>query len=53
MQADSGGPLSVNGKIVGVVSFSTSNGCIDNDFKPQVYTKVSAYIDWISSHILL
>lgn len=52
MQADSGGPLSVDGKILGVVSFSTNNGCINNDFKPQVYTKVSAYIDWILSNIL-
>ncbi|XP_053976001.1 chymotrypsin-2-like [Hylaeus volcanicus] len=41
---DSGGPLTVNGKIVGIVSWSMA--CALTDY-PTVYTRVSSYLDWI------
>ena len=41
---DSGGPLTVNGKIVGIVSWS--NGCALPKY-PTVYTRVTSYLDWI------
>ncbi|XP_047485380.1 uncharacterized threonine-rich GPI-anchored glycoprotein PJ4664.02-like isoform X2 [Penaeus chinensis] len=49
---DSGGPLVVqlcNGRFaqVGIISYSDSN-CVMVD-KPTVYTRVSAYLDWISN----
>ncbi|XP_029050344.2 trypsin-1-like [Osmia bicornis bicornis] len=44
---DSGGPLTVNGILTGLVSWS--RGCARTDY-PSVYTRVSAYIDWIKSH---
>ena len=52
-QGDSGGPLTVqigdtNQHVqVGVVSYG--RGCAEPGF-PGVYTRVSAYIDWIQSH---
>ncbi|XP_030585036.1 elastase-1-like isoform X2 [Archocentrus centrarchus] len=51
-QGDSGGPLncSVNGQwtVHGVTSFVSSSGC--NAYrKPTVFTRVSAYISWITS----
>ncbi|NXK00811.1 CELA1 elastase, partial [Corythaixoides concolor] len=51
-QGDSGGPLNcaVNGEyqVHGVTSFVSSLGC-NVLFKPTVFTRVSAYISWISS----
>ncbi|XP_068123473.1 chymotrypsin-like elastase family member 1 [Hyperolius riggenbachi] len=51
---DSGGPLNcpVSGvyQVHGIASFVSSLGC--NAFqKPTVFTRVSAYIDWINSNI--
>lgn len=51
MQGDSGGPLNCqaeNGswEVRGIVSFGSGLGC--NTYKkPTVFTRVSAYIDWI------
>ncbi|XP_017725007.1 PREDICTED: chymotrypsin-C isoform X3 [Rhinopithecus bieti] len=49
---DSGGPLNCqleNGswEVFGIVSFGSSQGC-NTLKKPVVYTRVSAYIDWIN-----
>ncbi|XP_072864129.1 chymotrypsin-C [Chlorocebus sabaeus] len=49
---DSGGPLNCqleNGswEVFGIVSFGSSQGC-NTRKKPVVYTRVSAYIDWIN-----
>ena len=44
---DSGGPLTVNGVLTGLVSWAM--GCARTDY-PTVYTRVSAHIDWIKSH---
>ncbi|XP_058802995.1 chymotrypsin-like elastase family member 1 [Phymastichus coffea] len=46
-RGDSGGPLTVNGKVVGIVSYSIENGCAGRSRGPQVYTRVSEYINWI------
>ncbi|KYN03321.1 Trypsin-1 [Cyphomyrmex costatus] len=43
---DSGGPLTVNKKLVGLVSFGYGL-CTSVEY-PGVYTRVSAYIDWIN-----
>ncbi|XP_028921795.2 chymotrypsin-C [Ornithorhynchus anatinus] len=54
---DSGGPLNCqadNGawEVHGIVSFGSGLGC--NTFKkPTVFTRVSAYIDWINEKMLL
>ncbi|XP_068083831.1 trypsin-3 [Anabrus simplex] len=45
-QDDSGGPLAVEGILVGVVSWG--NGC-GRPLNPGVYARVSAVRDWISS----
>lgn len=51
LQGDSGGPLNCpveDGlwQVHGIVSFGSSRGC--NTYKkPVVFTRVSAYIDWI------
>lgn len=51
-QGDSGGPLhcAVNGQyqVHGVTSFVSGMGC-NVERKPTVFTRVSAYISWISS----
>ncbi|XP_074497556.1 elastase-1-like [Sebastes fasciatus] len=52
---DSGGPLNclVNGKyyVHGITSFVSDKGC--NAYKqPTIFTRVSAYIDWINSYIM-
>nr|CAH7724589.1 unnamed protein product [Callosobruchus chinensis] len=44
---DSGGPLSVNGVQVGIVSFGTAECGIG---KPSVFTRVSEYKDWIANN---
>ncbi|XP_077256103.1 chymotrypsin-2-like isoform X1 [Temnothorax americanus] len=41
---DSGGPLTVGGKLVGLVSWA--NGCASTSY-PTVYTRVVSYLDWI------
>ncbi|XP_029050356.2 chymotrypsin-2-like [Osmia bicornis bicornis] len=46
-KGDSGGPLTVNGILTGLVSWS--RGCARTEY-PSVYTRVSAHIDWITSH---
>jgi len=43
-QGDSGGPLFVDGTVVGLVSWAY--GCAVQGY-PTVYTRVSAYRDWI------
>ncbi|XP_054473549.1 elastase-1-like [Anoplopoma fimbria] len=49
---DSGGPLNclVNGKysVTGIASFVSGYGC-NTPKKPTVFTRVSAYIDWMDS----
>lgn len=47
LQADSGGPLIVNEKLVGLVSWA--KGCSLTDY-PTVYTRVPSYIDWIENN---
>ncbi|KAL6435841.1 hypothetical protein ACFW04_005602 [Cataglyphis niger] len=44
---DSGGPLTVDGVLVGLVSWA--NGCASTSY-PTVYTRVVSYIDWIKSN---
>ncbi|XP_009467442.1 PREDICTED: serine protease 57 [Nipponia nippon] len=41
---DSGGPLTFKGKVYGIVSFSGER-CGDRRY-PDIYTKISNYIDW-------
>eukprot|EP01054_Gregarina_sp_Poly1_P006715 Gregarina_sp_Poly_1__6714@NODE_3611_length_978_cov_21_725576_g2297_i0_p1_GENE_NODE_3611_length_978_cov_21_725576_g2297_i0NODE_3611_length_978_cov_21_725576_g2297_i0_p1_ORF_typecomplete_len259_score14_28Trypsin/PF00089_26/1_6e66Trypsin_2/PF13365_6/9_9e09DUF316/PF03761_15/7_4e05Peptidase_S7/PF00949_21/0_057DUF1986/PF09342_11/0_042Peptidase_S55/PF05580_12/0_056_NODE_3611_length_978_cov_21_725576_g2297_i019795 len=45
---DSGGPLFVDGEVVGLVSWAA--GCARQGY-PTVYTRVAEYIDWISQQI--
>ncbi|XP_062412372.1 granzyme B(G,H)-like [Sardina pilchardus] len=47
-QGDSGGTLVCKNKAVGVVSFNERQNC-DKPKKPNVYTKISAYLPWIKS----
>ncbi|KAM5132231.1 chymotrypsin-C-like [Mantella aurantiaca] len=52
---DSGGPLNVQGangswEVHGVVSFGSGVSC-NYEKKPTVFTRVSAYIDWINQKI--
>lgn len=44
---DSGGPLTVNGKQVGIVSWAKA--CALTDY-PTVYTRVGSYVKWINEH---
>ncbi|XP_076618975.1 trypsin-1-like [Colletes latitarsis] len=44
---DSGGPLTVKGKLVGLVSWAM--GCARTDY-PTVYTRVSSHLNWIKVH---
>ncbi|NWT06775.1 PRS57 protease, partial [Mionectes macconnelli] len=45
LQGDSGGPLIFKEKVYGIVSFSGER-CGDRRF-PDIYTKISNYIDWV------
>lgn len=45
LQGDSGGPLVFKDKVHGIVSFSGER-CGDRRF-PDIYTKISNYIDWV------
>lgn len=49
-KGDSGGPLSINGTAIGVVSWSMGSGCYKNGYV-QVYTRIASYVNWISNHI--
>lgn len=54
-QGDSGGPLVCRGMAVGIVSFNlalnpTTGNC-DYPNKPNVYTNVMKYLDWIKNMI--
>ncbi|XP_043468490.1 chymotrypsin-2-like [Leptopilina heterotoma] len=44
---DSGGPLTINGVLVGLVSWSY--GCAQTDY-PSVYTRVPKYLNWIEKN---
>ncbi|KAH0950604.1 hypothetical protein HN011_008292 [Eciton burchellii] len=46
-KGDSGGPLTVNGRLIGLVSWSYR--CADTKY-PSVYTRVPAYVNWIKKH---
>ncbi|XP_058808150.1 trypsin-1-like [Phymastichus coffea] len=45
---DSGGPLTINGRLAGITSWGL--GCAEADF-PGVYTEIAYYRDWIKKHI--
>ncbi|KAJ9593924.1 hypothetical protein L9F63_014638 [Diploptera punctata] len=45
---DSGGPIHLDGKVIGIVSWG--EGCARPN-TPGVFTKVLNYLDWIKSHI--
>ncbi|XP_025986032.1 trypsin-1 [Solenopsis invicta] len=44
---DSGGPLTVNGELVGIVSWSLDCALTTH---PTVYTRVISYLDWIENN---
>ncbi|CAK9805104.1 Mite allergen Der p 3 [Anthophora plagiata] len=44
---DSGGPLTIDGKLVGLVSWAM--GCALTDY-PTVYTRVASHLDWIKAN---
>ncbi|KAG7197994.1 hypothetical protein KM043_016219 [Ampulex compressa] len=44
---DSGGPLTVQGTLIGLVSWA--RGCALTDY-PTVYTRVSSHLEWIYTH---
>ncbi|KAI4469680.1 polyserase-related [Holotrichia oblita] len=50
-EGDSGGPLidSSNGKQIGITSFIYDDGCAVG--YPDVYTRVSSYVDWINNAV--
>ncbi|XP_058798969.1 trypsin-1-like [Phymastichus coffea] len=47
---DSGGPLTLNGTLVGIVSWSFKDPYCGSTKRPAQYTRVSEYIDWIKEH---
>ncbi|XP_051156160.1 chymotrypsin-2-like [Leptopilina boulardi] len=49
-KGDSGGPLTVRGVLVGLVSWS--NGCAKTNY-PTVHTRVSEFLDWIRIHSII
>lgn len=44
---DSGGPLVANGKLIGIVS--RGKPCAQG--VPDVFTRISAHVDWIDENI--
>ncbi|KAH8234770.1 hypothetical protein KR032_002942 [Drosophila birchii] len=44
---DSGGPLALDSKLIGVTSFVSSKGCEKN--YPAGFTRVTSYLDWIKT----
>lgn len=48
-QGDSGGPITIDGKLVGLVSWA--NGCASISY-PTVYTRVVSYLDWIKDNVV-
>ncbi|RXN24213.1 granzyme B(G,H)-like protein [Labeo rohita] len=51
-RGDSGGPLVCGDTAVGITSFSGENVCNSRE-RPEVYTKISAYLPWIHSIIAI
>ncbi|XP_073699757.1 granzyme G-like [Garra rufa] len=49
-EGDSGGPLVCGDTAVGITSFGDPKVCNRRE-RPEVYTKISAYLDWICSII--
>ncbi|XP_077081831.1 mast cell protease 1A-like [Siphateles boraxobius] len=49
-KGDSGGPLVCGNTAVGVTSFGVKNLC-NSPERPNVYTKISAYIQWIDEQM--
>ncbi|XP_073699753.1 granzyme-like protein 2 [Garra rufa] len=49
-RGDSGGPLVCGDTAVGITSFAGRNVCNSRE-RPEVYTKISAYLEWIHSTI--
>ncbi|XP_058808152.1 trypsin-1-like [Phymastichus coffea] len=45
---DSGGPLTINGRLAGIISWGFECGSADY---PGVYTEIAYYHDWIKKHI--
>lgn len=48
-KGDSGGPLTVNGKLIGLVSWGM--GCASTEY-PTVYTRVTEYVHWIEANAI-
>ncbi|MEO0495572.1 MAG: trypsin-like serine protease [Actinomycetota bacterium] len=52
-QGDSGGPIVVNRSgvlmVAGIVSFNSNLGCAIHPDLPDVYSRVSAHVDWVES----
>ncbi|XP_043277369.1 trypsin-1-like [Venturia canescens] len=44
---DSGGPLTVDGQLAGIVSWA--QGCASTKY-PTVYTRVAEYVDWLNAN---
>ncbi|XP_055381909.1 trypsin-3-like [Condylostylus longicornis] len=47
-QGDSGGPATFNDELVGIISFG--KGCAE-EYYPGVYTKITAFVDWINKKL--
>ncbi|KAH8379193.1 hypothetical protein KR009_003569 [Drosophila setifemur] len=47
-KGDSGGPLALDSRLIGVTSFVSSKGCEKN--APSGFTRVTSYLDWIKSN---
>ena len=50
--SDSGGPLVVNGRLAGIISYGISDPCGQPKF-PGAYTEISYHRRWINEHALL
>lgn len=48
VNGDSGGPLTYGNTLIGIASWGTIPSCIG---KPDGYTRVSEYLDWIEQSI--